>query len=273
MGKFITVVLFMVMTIGLFAAYSNFGIPQIEPAPPPVEEKIDLGSMTMERFVDLGGRIFKGRGTCTLCHNSLGRAPMLDAVGENAQARLDDPRYQGEAKNIEGYLRESLVEPSAYVVAGFGKKGTNDTESPMPSASSGGATLSEPELAAVIAYLQDSAGLEITVEIPTDLDSEEAEADSGEEGEPREAISDIGELVENFDCEACHTISEEAGDAGPNLSRIGATRDREYLRRALLEPNAEIAEGFEEDMMPPDLGQQMYASELEIMLDFLSQLK
>ncbi|VAW10107.1 hypothetical protein MNBD_ALPHA09-1104 [hydrothermal vent metagenome] len=274
MGQFIKVVVFMVVTIALFAGYSNFGIPQIEPAPPPVEEKIDLGSMTMEQFVALGERVFNGKGSCTLCHNSLGRAPMLDEIGTNAQKHFEDPNYKGEATDIEGYLTESLVNPSAYVVAGFGKAGTSDTESPMPSASSGAAALSVAELAAVVAYLQESGGLEVTVSIPIDLGSGDGDAsDTGEPGEPREAITDFQELVDNFDCEACHTINEEAGDIGPDISKIGATRDREYIRRALLDPNAEIAEGFDEGLMPEDLGEQIYASELEIMVDYLSRLK
>ncbi len=275
MRKFLTVVAFMVVSIGLFAGYSNFGIPQIEPAPPPTEEKIDLGSMTMDQFVALGERLFKGKGTCTLCHNSLGRAPALDVISANAQARLDDPGYKeggGEATNIEEYLIESLVKPSAYVVAGFGKKGTDDKESPMPDTSSGSISFSQTELTAVIAFLQDNAGLEVTVEIPSDLDSS-VEDDEDEDSEPREAFTEIQDIVDNFDCEACHTITEEAGDAGPNLSVIGAKRDRDYLRRALLDPNADIAEDFEEGMMPDDLGQLIYASELEILLDYLSALK
>ncbi|MCP5088219.1 MAG: c-type cytochrome [Rhodobacteraceae bacterium] len=273
MRKFLTVVAFMVITVALFSGYSNYGIPQIEPAPPPVEEKLDLGSMTMDQFVALGGRLFEGKGTCTLCHNSLGRAPMLDQIGANAQERLDDPRYEGAAKDVEGYLIESLVEPSAFVVAGFGKAGSNDTESPMPSTSGGGIALSEPELAAVIAFLQDNGGLEITVEIPTDIGSETEEPDAAGSGEPRPAMTSFQELSDEFACEACHTIGEEAGDLGPNLSTIGASRDRDYIRRALLAPNADLAEGFDPDMMPADLGEQLYAGELELMVDYLSKLK
>ena len=272
MRKFLTVFAFMVVTIGLFAGYSNYGIPQIEPAPPPKDEVIDLTSMTMDQFVALGGRVFEGKGTCTLCHNSLGRAPELGSVGENAQARLDDERYEGQADDIEGYLIESLVDPSAYVVAGFGKAGTNDTESPMPSASSGSIALSEAELAAVIAFLQSSGGLEVTVEIPTDL-GDAAEEEGAEPGEPRAPITDIQELFDEHACEGCHTITEEAGDIGPDLATIGATRGREYIRRALLDPNGDIAEGYEADFMPADLGEVLYASELEILVDFLSQLK
>ena len=42
---------------------------------------------------------------------------------------------------------------------------------------------------------------------------------------------------------------------GPNLMKIGATKDKEYLRRSILDPNADIAVGFEPDMMPEDLGE------------------
>ncbi|MCP5038664.1 MAG: c-type cytochrome [Rhodobacteraceae bacterium] len=273
MRQFLTVISFMLLTIGAFAGFSNLGIPQIEPAPPPVEEVIDLGSMNMEQFIALGDRIFNGKGTCTLCHNSLGRAPDLGQIGTNAQARLDDDRYAGDAADIEGYLSESLTNPSAYVVVGFGKAGSDDTESPMPSTSGGSIALSDPELAAVIAYLQDKGGLEVTVEIPTDVEVPEEEPAEVASGEPRAPFTTFQELADEFACEACHTIGEEAGDLGPNLSAIGASRDAEYIRRAILDPNADIAEGFDEGMMPDDMGEQIYAIELEIMVDFLSQLK
>ncbi|MCK4866476.1 MAG: cytochrome C, partial [Alphaproteobacteria bacterium] len=165
MGNFLKVTVFSLVTIGLFAAYSNYGIPEIIPAPPPVEEEIDLGAMTMDQYVAFGGRVVEGKGTCTLCHNELGRAPLLDNVAVVADERLADERYKGEAGDAESYLMESLVKPSAYVVVGFGKAGTNDTVSPMPDVSSGGIRLSEAELGAVIAWLQDMAGAEITVEI------------------------------------------------------------------------------------------------------------
>ena len=80
-----------------------------------------------------------GKGSCTLCHNKMGRAPMLSEIGKNAPERLKDPRYKGTAKNLEEYIYESETKPSAYVVAGFGKSGTNDTESPMP-VTTGGAS-------------------------------------------------------------------------------------------------------------------------------------
>lgn len=269
MKKFLMVVAFSLLTIGFFAGYSRFGIPQIEPAPPPKEEKLDLGAMTMDQFIALGDRIYNGKGTCTLCHNELGRAPMLEQVGAAVAERLSDERYKGEAADVESYLYESMVDPSAYVVAGFGKTGTNDTVSPMPNVTTGSIGLSEPETAAVIAYLQDASGLEVTVEIPTEVPEEEAE----EEGEQRAVIENPEEIVSEFACGGCHKVAGEEGELGPDLTTIGATRDRNFLRRSILDPNAEIAEGFDAEMMPDDYGEQLYAKELETLVDYLSGLK
>jgi len=45
-------------------------------------------------------------------------------------------------------------------------------------------------------------------------------------------------------CAKCHTIGREGGILGPDLSSIGARRRPDYLRRALLDPEADIPENF-----------------------------
>lgn len=268
----LSIALFSLLTIGFFSGFSNFGIPQIEPAAPPAEEVLDLAAMSMDEFVALGERIFAGRGTCTLCHNAIGgRAPLLDEAGARAKERLADARYQGKSQTAEDYLRESMVDPSAFVVAGFGKARTNDTVSPMPNVLSGSIGLREAEIDAVIAYLQVLSGIDITVSIPSD---EEIEADDEAAGEAARApFEDVADAIDWFACGACHIIAGEEGDLGPDLSHIGAARDRAYLRRAILDPDAEIADGFEPEMMPDDFGEQMYAKELEMLVEYLAQQK
>lgn len=269
MRQFLTVTAFALLAIGFFAGYSNFGIPQIEPAPPPVEEAVDLGAMDIGQFVALGEKIYNGKGTCTLCHNSLGRAPMLDQAAAGAVERLADARYGGQATTAEEYLRESLTDPSAFVVAGFGKAGTGDSESPMPVITGGSIKLSPVEVTAVVAYLQDWGGTEVSVAIPQAA----AEAETEATAEPRPPFTELGDLIAEFACDGCHVVAGAGGDLGPDLSAIGAMRDRDYLRRAILTPNADIAEGFDPDLMPADLGEQMYAVELELLVDYLAGSK
>jgi len=43
------------------------------------------------------------------------------------------------------------------------------------------------------------------------------------------------------DCASCHAISTQGGVSGPDLTEIGLRRGSEYLRKALLEPEAKAA--------------------------------
>ena len=268
MKNFLKVTVFSLLMITLFSLYSNYGIPEIQPAPPPVEEELDLGSMSMEQFVALGEKIVNGKGTCTLCHNAVGgRAPLLENLVAAVPERLQDPRYDGEATDLESYIVESMLKPSAFVVIGFGKTGSNDSESPMPSVTGGGIDLSEAEIGSVVAYLQDLGGAEMTVEIPTSAvaveDTEEViTAKTG-------PLDSAEEIVLSYGCGACHKIAGQAGAVGPDLGAIGSSRDSEYLRRAILDPNADIAEGYPPNLMPATYGAQLYARELETLVAYM----
>ncbi|MEJ0085772.1 MAG: HEAT repeat domain-containing protein [Pseudomonadota bacterium] len=46
-------------------------------------------------------------------------------------------------------------------------------------------------------------------------------------------------------CARCHKVAGEGGEAGPDLSRIGAQHPVEYLLEAVIKPNAHIAAGFD----------------------------
>ncbi len=43
----------------------------------------------------------------------------------------------------------------------------------------------------------------------------------------------------------CHKVHNEGGTVGPDLSGIGARKDRRYLLESIVDPNKQIAEGFE----------------------------
>ena len=269
MINIIKVSAFSLVVIGGFWGFSNFGIPQIKPAPPPIEETLDLDTMTMDEFIALGGKLYNEKGNCTLCHNAMGRAPILDRIGTVSIDRLNDPRYKGEATTIEEYLHESMIKPSAFVVSGYGKSGSNDTESPMPDVTNSGIGLNETELAAVIAYLQDFGGAEVTVSIPK-TSPQDAEVPAAKEAT---SLKTAEEVIAKYTCGACHTVADQTGEIGPNLTKIGKTRDREYLRQAILDPEAIIASGFMGGVMPVIYGEEMKAKELELLVNYLASLK
>lgn len=262
------------MMIMGFAGFTTFGIPLIIPAAPPVEEKL-TGDITMEQYVAIGDKIFHGKGTCTLCHKAVGgRAPDLAAVGSRAETRVKEPEYKGKATTGEEYIHESMLEPSAYVVAGFGKPGTNDTVSPMPHINKGAIGLSDVEIGAVIAFLQTWAGVDVTVALPTGAapEAEDAPAEIKLAATP-------GEAFQKFECVMCHMVPgvEEGGDLGPDLRTVseragsrkkGMSADA-YLFESITKPNAFIVPEFDEDVMPHDYPKRMMVGEIKMIIDAL----
>jgi len=49
----------------------------------------------------------------------------------------------------------------------------------------------------------------------------------------------------DWGCQRCHKLDGEGGDVGPDLTGLGRTKGREYVLRAVVNPNAEIASGYE----------------------------
>ena len=46
-------------------------------------------------------------------------------------------------------------------------------------------------------------------------------------------------------CARCHKVGIDGGEAGPNLSLIGAQKKKEYLLESIIKPSAHIAAGFD----------------------------
>ncbi len=260
----------------LFTLVANI-LPQIE-GESPVDEEIQLGALTMDSFVALGERVFRGKGTCTLCHNSLGRAPDLLAINvvEDAKTRLADKAYKGEATDVEAYLRESMLAPSAYVVKGFGKKGSNDSESPMPKVDKPPLQLGTVEIDAVIAFLQSKDGNDVTVALPkegADVTATADKAGAAAAALPPPPAATAKDVVAKYGCAACHTMLGTQAAVGPSLEGVGKRLDVSTLRESIVNPGAAIAEGFPPGVMPTDFAERMTVSELDLLVSWLAQSK
>lgn len=255
---------FCVVLILAFGAVTYI-LPQIK-GEAPEEEEVLVGALTMDSFIAMGEKLYHGKGTCTLCHNKLGRAPDLLTynVVQVSLEQIADPRYQGKAVDAEGYLLESMLQPSAYVVKGFGKKGTNDRESPMPAVDKPPIQLSELAIGAVIAYLQQKDGNPVTVALPTatpesDKIDETVDASPAPPESPQEVMAKYG-------CAACHSILETQSVIGPNLNGVGKRLNIDEIRTSIIDPKAVIANGF-----PPIMPNfpAMTVAELEMVAQFL----
>ncbi len=275
---FLRVIGFSLALLGFYALFAHT-LPQVEPdlSEP---EVVSTDGLDMEGMIALGEGLFSGKGTCTLCHNGMGRAPdtLEMDLAVTFPERLSDPAYSGVAAGKEGpeavdaYLRESMLDPSAYVVAGFGKKGTNDAESPMPVVNAAPIELSAVEINATIAFLQDRAGMTPTVPLPSAEDTPVDKEPISAEGMVEAPVTDLMEALDNFACAACHDLNESGADLGPALGGIADRMSRTELMGAILDPNAEIAEGYEEGLMPDTLAEDMHSSELLLIVDYLLTL-
>ena len=73
--------------------------------------------------VALGERVFRTAApACTACHSLTAGAdmagPSLAGIASRTQQTLASPAYKGAATDLEGYIRESITQPSAHLVAG-----------------------------------------------------------------------------------------------------------------------------------------------------------
>lgn len=79
-------------------------------------------------------------------------------------------------------------------------------------------------------------------------------------------------------CTACHSLIKDVVIVGPSLSGIAAraaaesSEPREVIRRSVLQPQSEAAEGFS-DLMPTDFEQKLVKADLEALLSYLLTLE
>ena len=332
---------FMFFVAACLAGFGNW-LPQVKADPPPVEEKTaDVRQMSVQERADLGEKIIFGavgasgtqgaigKGQCPLCHGFQKgflseRAPNLFGIPTRALERLKDPRYSqadpskrdtvqkeacpgcGTAKTAEEYIAESHVCPNCYVVVGFGVKGTNDKESPMPAIHKPPIALNFDEFIAVDTWLFAREG----TEPPTPEEIENAYKKFIPQSEwPKPAGAPgaapagpapgapvvtgdepVNEIFIKALCFACHTIpgiQGAVGVVGPKLvektnapKRLkdpnykgNATTVREYIMESILTPSKYVVPGFPDNVMPKDFGKKLNAAAINKVINYLSQLE
>jgi mono/diheme cytochrome c family protein len=72
-------------------------------------------------------------------------------------------------------------------------------------------------------------------------------------------------------CGSCHTFGPAGSSAeiGPNLDDALQGQDAEFIYTSIVDPNAEVAEGFSEGIMPQNYGEQLDGQQLADLVAFL----
>jgi mono/diheme cytochrome c family protein len=73
-------------------------------------------------------------------------------------------------------------------------------------------------------------------------------------------------------CAGCHTFAAagSSGTTGPNLDEALVGKDAAYVRRAVVDPNADVAEGYSPGVMPQDYEEKLSPKQLDDLLAFLT---
>jgi mono/diheme cytochrome c family protein len=73
-------------------------------------------------------------------------------------------------------------------------------------------------------------------------------------------------------CGGCHTFAaaQTTGTTGPSLDESLAGKDADYVRRAIVDPNADVAEGYSPGVMPQTYEQQLSAKQIDDLVAFLT---
>ncbi len=153
-ARFVRVVGFTIIVLGAFVLIS-VGIPQMPSLPPAVEEFNLAEINTSKDLAAMGQKIFFSKGQCALCHS----------IGPSELARCPDLKGVG-AKLRREFLYESLTQPEAYTYMDFRHDGVpKEYPATMPHINKNPIALSENEILAVIAFLQQMSGEPVTVNV------------------------------------------------------------------------------------------------------------
>lgn len=291
------------------SSYANW-LPQFKGGYPTPEVKLTVEDMTPQQLADDGetiifGGIGKskilgaiGRGQCPLCHTffpeqSSERSPNL--WGITARKRLKESSLE--------YIAESHICPSCYVVGGYGVKGTDNRESPMPAIHKPPISLSIDELIAVDTWLFWHEGetppspSEIRTAYEALIPPEERPRGPREEKSPNNPVflladgsETVGRIFAKSQCIVCHTIPGipgAYGTIGPKLTlktqgpvrlkdknyRGKARTVREYIIESILDPSVYVTPGYRDYMMPRMFGNKLNGLAIDKMVDYLVEVE
>jgi mono/diheme cytochrome c family protein len=188
--------------------------------------------------VDNGRVLFIER--CGTCH-TLAEAGTTAQIGPNLDAAFAAARAIGEeSETIEGVV-EAQVE--------FPRPSNDDPTVSMPAN-----VVEGQELEDVAAYVGKWAGVPGATP-------------------PKVAGGPGAQVFANNGCGGCHTLAaaNSGGQVGPNLDEVLSGQSSAMIEESIVDPNAKIATGYPENVMPLNFEETLSPEELEDLVQYLSE--
>jgi mono/diheme cytochrome c family protein len=78
-------------------------------------------------------------------------------------------------------------------------------------------------------------------------------------------------LFESQGCSGCHTLAAagSTGTTGPDLDGALKGKDADFIRTSIVDPNAAIAQGYPENVMPQNFGDVMTPDQINGLVQYL----
>jgi cytochrome c oxidase subunit II len=107
-----------------------------------------------------------------------------------------------------------------------------------------------------------------------DQGGEQAAAGAPGGGGAQDTVAAQGaELFDEQGCASCHTLEAAgaAGTIGPDLDEELANESPGFIRKSIVDPDAELAQGFNRGIMPDTFGDALSPEELDTLVEYLRQ--
>jgi len=195
------------------------------------------GCGTTDADPQRGRELFRVK--CGVCH-AMAQAGATGAVGPNLDHAFAAARAEGnDSDTIEGVVKAQVEYP---------RPSNGNTAVSMPADIVTGQDLDD-----VAAYVGEWAGVPGAAP-------------------PKVPGGPGAQVYASYGCGNCHTFkaANSGGVTGPNLDEyLASDDDAAAIEEMIVEPNAEIAKGYQPNVMPQNFGQELTSKELEDLVNFL----
>jgi mono/diheme cytochrome c family protein len=101
----------------------------------------------------------------------------------------------------------------------------------------------------------------------------EGEAAPAQEEETAAGTVDGADLFDSQGCASCHTLkaADASGTVGPDLDAELAGEDAAFIEQSIVDPQADIAQGFPAGVMPSNFGETLSPEEIQALVDFIAE--